>query len=531
MTSSKKASAEAADTAAPIKERRESDVAAETDSGQPGRVREHEMKLAVDDDFEMPDLEAVVVGATVGPATERHTEDTYYDTEDFRLLRWGCTVRQRKRKGWTVKLPMARAGAALTRDELNFRGRAGKPTPEVVSVVTAYTRGLPLQPVAWIDNHRTVRTISASTGELLVEVADDRITGRTPDGTISTFRQVEAELDEQADPAVLDAVVEYLLGAGAKPDAKGIKVLKVIGPSLLGPPDVVRPRLGKRPTAKAVLHRAMTKAAIQLIAELPHAMLGEPRGVHQARVATRRMRSDLRTFAPLLDTEVTNRLRQDLKPLAAKLGAIRDTDVLLANFETTIADHPELDEEPSQRVLDLLADQRRQAYDDLGRYVSGDELPQILESLVTVANDPPTTDAAAGRATKELAGLVRKRWRRLQKAVSQLDETPDSTALHEVRLLTKRTRYAAEAVSGAVGGPARRFAKALSKVQDELGEKNDAVVAEAWLVANAEKLDPAAAFAAGRLAQIMGDGSRHGPDSWRAHYGRAARKRNQTWLV
>jgi CHAD domain-containing protein len=42
--------------------------------------------------------------------------------------------------------------------------------------------------------------------------------------------------------------------------------------------------------------------------------------VHQARVATRRVRSTLRTFSKLLDEEWTDRLRADLKWLADLLG-------------------------------------------------------------------------------------------------------------------------------------------------------------------------------------------------------------------
>ena len=54
----------------------------------------------------------------------------------------------------------------------------------------------------------------------------------------------------------------------------------------------------------------------------------DPEDVHQARVATRRLRSDLRTLAPHLDEEWVTNIRGELKWLGEVLGAVRDADVL-----------------------------------------------------------------------------------------------------------------------------------------------------------------------------------------------------------
>ena len=56
-------------------------------------------------------------------------------------------------------------------------------------------------------------------------------------------------------------------------------------------------------------------------------------GVHQARVSIRRLRSDLKTFAPLVDAAWADALRTDLKVVADALGRVRDADVLGVRLE------------------------------------------------------------------------------------------------------------------------------------------------------------------------------------------------------
>ena len=76
---------------------------------------------------------------------------------------------------------------------------------------------------------------------------------------------------------------------------------------------------------------------------------------------------------------------------------------------------------------------------------------------------------------------MRRPWHKLEKRAGKLGDSPSDEELHAVRIRTKRVRYAAEAAEPIVGKPARAFAKAAERLQDVLGELNDAVVAEHWL--------------------------------------------------
>ena len=93
-------------------------------------MREREVKMVVADSFELPDLHDAVAGASLGDVEERVIDDTYYDTADLRLARWGCTLRHRGGDGWTVKIPGPSKGVILDREEVVLDGDPGVP-PEI----------------------------------------------------------------------------------------------------------------------------------------------------------------------------------------------------------------------------------------------------------------------------------------------------------------------------------------------------------------------------------------------------------------
>lgn len=107
------------------------------------------------------------------------------------------------------------------------------------------------------------------------------------------------------------------------------------------------------------------------------------------------------------------------------------------------------------------------------RYV---DLLRALDSLV----DVPGTAEAHGTARDVLPRLVRRRDRRLRKALHAADKATDAQArdlqLHEARKQAKATRYAAEAVQPPFTGAAQRYAATVTTLQEVLGEHQDSVV-------------------------------------------------------
>ncbi len=495
---------------------------------------EREVKLIVDEDFGLPELAGTIPGAQLRPVEQRPIGDVYHDTDDLRLARWGCTLRYRPDEGWVVKIPVPSTGRALTRTEVTFDGPPDRPDPRATALVRSLTRGARLVEVARFDTTRRVHAWTDADGRQVAELVDDAVSVTVlgaGDDRHHRWRELEVELSPGIDEASLDGLVTALTDAGARLGGTP-KLIRALGQPATAPPDVVEPDLGDEPTGRDVIIAAVARATAHLVLHLPAARLGaDIEGVHQARVAIRRLRSLFRTFRPLLDPDWARGVERDLGWLARDLGGVRDADVLLHRFSALIDAHPDdIDPAGGAAILDHLRRQRSQRTTVLLDWLDRNGADHLLDRLAAAAADPPTRPAADRPAADRLPRLAAKRWRRLQELVDSLDDDPPVAELHRVRILAKRARYAADAVSPAVGRPARRFAKSMAGIQDALGELNDAAVAEAWLSEFASDADGTAAFAAGRLTQLIVERARPSHAEWRDHYRIAHRPNRQGWM-
>lgn len=199
------------------------------------------------------------------------------------------------------------------------------------------------------------------------------------------------------------------------------------------------------------------------------------------RVAARRLRSALKTFAPLVDLVWATSLREDLKWLADSLGGARDGEVLLARLLGQLDEIPaELQLGPvrariEQTVGGDLVAARAAAVETLRteRYLA------LVDRLVDSAWEPLLTEAADAPSGEAVPPLVRAAWDRLSKRAGRLrrrDATDDDW--HATRIAAKQVRYACEAVTPIFGRRAKTLAKKAEAVQELIGEHQDAVVAQ-----------------------------------------------------
>ena len=500
-----------------------------------GGATEREFKFAVPDGWGMPPLDEYCAVRDDGVVQQTAT---YYDTDDLRLTRAGASLRFRDDDGWTVKLPVNdHARGALVRAEHVFGGSPGTPPSGALELLAARIRTARLAPVARLRTVRrsvTLRSISTSgepVGDLIGVLTDDqctvlegRVTGR--------FREVELELAEHASDDAADAISAHLRAHAASDADPAPKIARALGSAAADPSDVGTYPVPQPATVDAVIRHALSDAVLKLVTNDPIVRIGaDIEGVHQARVATRRLRSHLRTFRTLLDPEWAEQLRAELGWLGAELGAVRDADVLLERLEARIAALDPEDRTAAAPLLDRLLRQQAAAREVLLDGLRSPRYLELLDRLVDAAHRPRVVMRIGASDEDTLRSLVRRPWRQLRDAVDELPDPAPDPALHAIRIRAKRARYATEVVAPAFGRPARDFAKALTNVQDVLGEHQDAVVAGAWLRANALALtDPRAAYAAGELGaaeRAAADASRAAwPDAWRA----VARKRLRSWL-
>jgi CHAD domain-containing protein len=216
------------------------------------------------------------------------------------------------------------------------------------------------------------------------------------------------------------------------------------------------------------LDRYMSAQREAIGANEPGVRRGDPAAVHDMRVATRRLRSTLRTFRPLLDRARTEPLRAELRWLTQLLGDVRDGDVMAGRLARAVAaEPPELVLGPvAARLQGRLAARTAEARAALTDGLDSRRYTDLLAALdrLSLPTDPPA---------KRLRKLARKA---IHRADRRLDTATGDEQLHEARKAYKRARYAAEALVPLAGKPAKQLAKRISKLQDVLGTHQDTIV-------------------------------------------------------
>jgi CHAD domain-containing protein len=470
---------------------------------------ERELKFEAGKDFALPDLTALVPGARIQAMPARTLEAVYFDTADLRLARWGVTLRHRPEDGvsrWTVKLAAAEDRPGLrARHEINFDASKGKPArtppPDALDLVTAYARGEALAPVARLVTRRMPFALEADDGRVLAEVDDDEVTAYRGKQVAARFREIEVELGPAAGDRLVKAVQKRFRQAGGTRSARPVKLLHAVSPDGPLAAEVAPPSVTARATTADLVGAAIAAGVRRLLVHDPLVRLDlDIEAVHQARVATRRLRSDLHTFAAFLDPAWLEQVGEGLASLGRTLGAVRDADVLGERLNAAIERLPDPDRRPAAKLLAVLAGQREASRAALLAELRSDGYRALLDRLVAAAQAPPLANGEAPvRAGPAVAAVVADRWKAVRKRAARSGE--GDAALHAVRIAAKRCRYAAEAGRPVLGKKGAALAAAMADVQTVLGDHQDAVVAQHWLrqTAATPRLGAAAALAAGQL--------------------------------
>lgn len=507
---------------------------------------EEERKYEVDAAFQLPDLSACAPeGGRLIQRPPLRLRATYYDTADLRLARSGASLRFRRGddEPWTVKVPTDAPGI---RNEISMPGTPTSPPPRLLDLVTVYTRGAAVAPVTVLNTLRQTYQLCDRDDRVAVEVVDDTVSVQEGRRVALRFREIEAER-KAGKARLLDQVEAALVDAGAITGGFTPKHVRALGLPAMEPPDWPGPvnRLPKRPTAGDVVRAAISRDVARIVAHDPLVRLRAPIGkddtaVHQMRVGCRRLRSDLRTFGPLLDKAWAADLRDELGWIGHTLGAARDAEVLRARLRRTAEADPlvPLDQAAVVRMDADLAARHEDALQVVEKAMCDERYHRLLDALLDAASAPRLGRRAGEPADEVLATLVARPWRRFAfggdgaEGAGQL--TPDSPdgSWHAVRINGKRARYAVDAVAGVLGGEASALASALSAAQDLLGEHQDAAVAaDTWLtIANADPDDHALAVTAGRLYERERAAIRAARASFPAAWRAASKRRLTEWM-
>lgn len=208
-------------------------------------------------------------------------------------------------------------------------------------------------------------------------------------------------------------------------------------------------------------------------------------GVHRMRVATRRLRSALRDFLPLLKKRPLRKTRRKFKEIADALGAVRDQDVAILALEH-LQSAAEIDQigEPIKEGIASLIEERRAAREtaqmNLIQTIDADGLAKLQTDFTAaldkaVGKNKQTRVISFNEAGRE---VVAASLRELCDLGACVYEPFDIERLHEMRIAAKRLRYAIELFTACWGASVAPFAAEIAEMQSLLGEVHDCDV---WL--------------------------------------------------
>ncbi|MET1064859.1 MAG: CHAD domain-containing protein [Arthrobacter sp.] len=243
-------------------------------------------------------------------------------------------------------------------------------------------------------------------------------------------------------------------------------------------------------TAGDALLAYLAEQLAELRLHAPGVRKNQGESIHKMRVAARRMRSLLASGSKLLADGTAKNLRTELRWLSGMLGPARDPAVVQARLRELLTAEPEglvLGEAPA-RIDEKLEASAADGFKGALEALDGERFAQLLNSFEAWLNAGSLSEKASRPPRKTIRKLVAKDEQRLRRVVEGLPPPDDSAArdqaLHEVRKTAKRLRYSAELAESLGGGGAkgaRRTAKAARRIQTDLGQHQDSVVARTLL--------------------------------------------------
>jgi CHAD domain-containing protein len=203
---------------------------------------------------------------------------------------------------------------------------------------------------------------------------------------------------------------------------------------------------------------------LALSRSLPGAQKGDVKQLHQARVATRRLREAL----PVVATGARGRkLVRDVRRLTRALGPVRELDVALLTLDELGAEGT-LPAAAITKLRQVMGDERRRMHGEMCKRVQRVNIDKVRKRAVSAKGRPADPE--------QLADARRRTARRAERLSAAIENAagiylPDR--LHEVRIAVKKLRYSMELARELSGSRATARLKTLKDAQDLLGRMND----------------------------------------------------------
>jgi inorganic triphosphatase YgiF len=422
------------------------------------------------------------VRASGGEPVVENVQSTYFDTDDHILQKLGFSLRLRQKGSTYVQTVKSTGNGTYQRQEWEWPVPTDHPARDRLADVP----GLGVV-------SRVVLAEGTLRPLFRTEVKRARLDLKPADGTRIELAIDEGKIvaGERSEP-LSELELELKAGSGEWLFRQALNLLQVAPLSLLNESKAQRGYQlldGNGPSARKADHvecddsftlgeafRRLSAAILEHLLSNQAATLrgDEHEGIHQMRIAVRRLRSLLLLFEPLIEAHARKRFEEDFRRLGQVLGKARDWDVFL-NQSLPQAVRNKKDTDSFEPIRELASQRQHAAHQAAKKAV----LEPSFSSLVLAfqawsrhgagAVDPDYVDRPL---KKSASGMLSRLAGRVGKRLSDIDEN-DAESLHRLRKSAKKLRYGLEFFRGLYGKKAKTYYKRCDALQMRLGDLND----------------------------------------------------------
>lgn len=229
-----------------------------------------------------------------------------------------------------------------------------------------------------------------------------------------------------------------------------------------------------------------------------------PQGLHDFRVALRKLRSNLKSLGAFFqEKSISQDYVERLNWLDDLISRARDADVLAETIGQALVDLRLPEDRTVGHLRTVLNEQVLNARVRLEVGFKSKKTHDLLVDLTEFLRTTPMVPELAEDYKNQIVKLNHKRSKRLTKKVLSLNiRNATNSQLHAIRIECKRLRYLAEASLPVLGKNEQKHIDALMKAQTLLGLHNDLAMAIKWTKTAAKKAEVKAGLRKNLIEQL-----------------------------
>jgi inorganic triphosphatase YgiF len=414
----------------------------------------------------------------------------YYDSEELKLHQQGFSLRARDEDGRRVQTLKSHGGGnpdILTRNEWEDVITDHVPdfsAPQSGPRLTEVVLPGELRPLFKTIVRRTKFELEPRPSTRIEMALDEGEIRSAADDASEAICEVELELKSGDPAAVYDLGLRLLEAAPLRIEtrskaARGYKLISANG-ALEPPVYAARVPLDGSMTVEGALQSIGRSCIAHLLCNEPAVLAGAGEGIHQMRVAARRLRTALSALKPMIPMEQYRWVLEELKWLAGMLGPARNWDVFAANLLQPVVQALPVESE-LQRLAQVAEQRRRASYEQVEEAIRSQRYTVTMLKLAQWFEtrnwrDQPASEQAAllfAPIGEVAPGLIERTWRRTRKRSRHFDQLTQEER-HRLRIALKKLRYTIEFLADLFEhSEVKALKKRLRPLQEDLGHLND----------------------------------------------------------